>query len=109
MNELIPDHHSTRSEIKELKKNEKRLNRFENVLKHINKISKSGSAKHSGGLFSDPVNRWFWLWIITWGAGILLLVVSAGALTSAAIGILWLLAFAVGSVALILWLVKKFG
>ncbi|MGB3080269.1 MAG: hypothetical protein WBB31_14380 [Saprospiraceae bacterium] len=109
MNELIPDHHSSRSEIKELKQNEKHLNRFEKVMQHLSKISKSKSAKHSGGLFSDPVNRWFWLWIITWGAGILLLVVSAGALTSAAIGILWLLAFAVGSIALILWLVKKFG
>ncbi|HZV71761.1 MAG TPA: hypothetical protein VFG10_19570 [Saprospiraceae bacterium] len=109
MKELIPDHLTTRTELKQLKKNEKHLQRVEKVMNLLHKMSFAKNGKHSSGLFSDPINRWMWLWLITWGFGILLLVVSAGAVSGAALGIIWLLAFAIGSIALILWLVKKFG
>ncbi|MEP6792980.1 MAG: hypothetical protein ABJB16_01540 [Saprospiraceae bacterium] len=109
MCEMIPDHQTSKMELKELKRNEKRLVRFEHLFSGLNKKSTSKGSKHSSGIFSDPVNRWFWLWIITWGFGIFLLVVSSGGIAGAGIGLIWLLAFGLGSVALILWLVKKFG
>ncbi len=109
MCEMIPDHHTSKMELKELKRNEKRLVRFEHFLSVLNKKSIAKSTKHSAGIFSDPVNKWFWLWVITWGLGIFLLVVSSGGIAGAGIGLIWFLAFGLGSVALILWLVKKFG
>jgi hypothetical protein len=109
MSEMIPDHHSSKMELRELKRNEKRLDRFEHFFSVLNKKSTGKDSKHSAGIFSDPVNRWFWLWVITWGLGIFLLVVSSGGIAGAGIGLIWFLAFGLGSVALILWLVKKFG
>ncbi|MEO6131702.1 MAG: hypothetical protein ABIQ02_07630 [Saprospiraceae bacterium] len=108
MNEMIPDHHATHAELKILKRNEKRLNRFESLVQRMHKVYAEKKSGHAG-LFTDPVNKWLWLWLITWGIGILVLVVSSGGVASPAIGIIWLLAFAIGSVALIIWLVKKFG
>lgn len=109
MSEMIPDHHTSTKELKELKKDEKRLVRFEHFFTVMNKKSNEKTSKHSAGIFSDPVNRWFWLWVITWGLGIFLLVVSSGGIAGVGIGLIWFLAFGLGSVALILWLVKKFG
>ena len=109
MCELIPDHKFMRSEVKERKVNEQRLSRFENLLEKITKRSNAGKSNRALGGLSDPVDKWFWIWIIAWGAGIVITVASGGALTGAAIGIIWLAAFGLGSVALVLWLVKKFG
>ena len=109
MKEMIPDHVSTASELKQLRKEENQLTRFEKRWIHINKILNSGNTKNSSGIFSDPVSKWFWIWVVTWGAGILLTVLLGGSVTGSTLGIIWLLAFALGSVALIIWLVKKFG
>ncbi|MEP6647607.1 MAG: hypothetical protein ABJC12_11020 [Saprospiraceae bacterium] len=105
MNELIPDHQATHAEVRILKKNESRLYRFENIMHRLS----TKKSRHSKGLFSDPVNKWFWIWLVTWGFGALVLVVSSGGVASPAIGIIWLLAFAIGSISLIIWLLKKFG
>lgn len=109
MNELVYDHAITKTELRKLKSDEKHLVRFEHFYSSFTKKSTASSSKHAAGIFSDPVNRWFWLWVITWGIGIFLLVVSSGALAGAGIGLLWFLAFGLGSIALIIWLVKKFG
>ena len=109
MKELIPDHHTTRSELKGMMKEEHQLIRIEKSLVRMNKMSHSGKHMNALGGLKDPIDRWFWFWIITWGVGILLTLTFGGGLSSATIGIIWLLAFALGSVSLVLWLLKKFG
>ena len=80
--------------------------------KFVARIQKAIQAKwlkkHPGGI-SDPVDKWFWIWTMSWGLGIILTIIAGGAIASAALGIVWLSSFVIGSVALILWLVKKFG
>jgi hypothetical protein len=105
---MLPDHRFSRDEVRELKANEQFLQRIESRLDRKSKVFNSGNSKRTLGGFSDPVDKWFWIWAIAWGVGILLTIVSGGTLT-AALGIIWLLAFGLGSVALVLWLVKKFG
>jgi len=73
------------------------------------KVIHSKMQKKSIGSISDPVDRWLWIWGISWGLGILITLFAGGAVTSAAIGILWLFAFALGSVSLIIWLIKSLG
>jgi hypothetical protein len=109
MSEMVPDHRLSQKEIKDLKGYEQRLQRIENRLGRFNKVLASGKSKSSIGSISDPVDKWFWIWVISWGVGILLTVLFGGALAGVAIGIIWFLAFGLGSVALVLWLVKKFG
>ncbi len=109
MKEMVPDHHPSRLELKELKKGEQHLIRIENRIVRMNKMLGSERFKNSLGGINDPVDRWFWIWIITWGFGLLLTVIFGGSLTGATLGIVWLLAFAIGSVSLVIWLVKKFG
>jgi hypothetical protein len=62
------------------------------------------------------VDKWFWFWIIGWGAGILLTaliptLVLSGGISGASIGWLFLLlgslAWLFGTVAFVVWLVKK--
>jgi hypothetical protein len=109
MSEMIPDHVTTTAEIKDLKINEQKQVRLESRMTRMSKRMSSGRSKHTLGGISDPVDKWFWIWAISWGVGILLTILFAGSLAGAAIGLIWLLAFGVGSVALVLWLVKKFG
>ena len=70
--------------------------------------------------FSDPVNKWMWFWIFGWGAGLLLSILafaiaSGGIYSGSGFGIaailatLSWLAWLFGTVALVVWLVKKFG
>lgn len=109
MSALIPDHKPDHAELKNLKQNEQQLVRIEKRIGRINKIYNSGSSNRPLGGISDPVDKWFWIWVIGWGLGLVLTLLFAGAITGAAIGIIWFLAFGIGSVALVLWLVKKFG
>jgi hypothetical protein len=55
------------------------------------------------------VDKWFWIWAIAWGAGILITVISGASIASGFLGIFWLSLFIIGSVALVIWLIKKFG
>jgi hypothetical protein len=109
MKSLIPDHMSTRSELKKLKKEEHHLLFVEKQISRISQKLGSKRTSHSLGGFSDPVDKWFWIWIVTWGLGILLTILFAGSLTGATFGIIWLLSFGLGAISLVLWLVKKFG
>jgi len=109
MAELLPDRHFSRDEFRELRANEQLLQRIENRLDRKTKAFSSKHSKRTLGGFSDPVDKWFWIWAIAWGLGILLTIVTGGSLTGVALGLIWLFAFGLGSVALVLWLVKKFG
>lgn len=69
--------------------------------------------------FSDPVEKWMWYWIFGWAAGLVLYIlavaVATGGVYSGSFGFAAILAtlswlcWLFGSVALIIWLVKKFG
>lgn len=57
----------------------------------------------------DSTDKWFWIWTISWGLGILLTIISGAAIAGAALGLIWFFSFAIGATALVLWLKKKFG
>ena len=85
---------------KKAKKFEEKLGKLSAKIekKFAKKQAKVGDA---GVDFSDPVDKWMWFWIFGWGLAILLGLVGLGTLG-------WIVGVA-GTVALILWLVKKFS
>ena len=99
----------SKQEIKKQKKEERLLHRTESMMLRFEKAIHAKMQKKSINGINDPVDRWFWIWGISWGAGILITLFAGGAVAATGIGILWLLAFSVGAVSLILWLIKKFG
>ena len=104
--------HSTplsKHELKKQKKEERILHRVENLMFRLEKAIHAKMQKSSINGISDPVDRWLWIWGISWGIGILITIIAGGAVAATGIGIIWLLAFSVGAVSLILWLIKKFG
>jgi hypothetical protein len=104
MDELVPPTPRTAAEMRSLRREERLLLRVE---KRLEKIAAKPPARIRG--FSDDTDKWFWLWAIGWGLGILLLIVSGGALSSVFLSILWILGFVGGSAALIVWLIKRHG
>ena len=106
MHEYILDHQTTRHEWRDLQKEEKRYQKFESRLQ---KLFAKNAEQHSIGNIHDPVDKWFWVWTIGWGAGILITILSGASIASGFLGILWLSLFIIGSVALVVWLIKKFG
>ncbi len=109
MSKMMPEHQLSHKDLRMSGKNDLHQVRIENHLSRLQKKLKARNARHPLGGISDPVDEWFWIWVISWGLGILLTIIFAGAMAGAALGILWLLAFGIGSVSLVLWLVKKFG
>lgn len=99
----------SKQELKKQKKEERVIHRAESLMFRFEKAIYSIKQKKSISGINDPVDRWLWIWGISWGLGILITVFAGGAVAAAGIGILWLLAFGVGAVSLILWLIKKFG
>ncbi len=99
----------TKQELKKQQKEERLLHRVENLMLRFEKAIHSKMQKKSISGISDPVDRWLWIWGISWGVGILITLFAGGAVAATGIGILWLLAFSIGAVSLILWLIKKFG
>ena len=106
MHEYILDHQVTQHELRALRKEEKRYQKFESRLQ---KLFAKNADHHSIGSIHDPVDKWFWVWAIGWGAGILITILSGASIASGFLGILWLSLFIIGSVALVIWLIKKFG
>jgi len=107
MSEYIADKPIARKELRNLKQEEKHYVQLETKFK---KMFSSGRTKHHGaGIFSDPVDKWFWIWVLGWGTGILITIISGASIASGFIGILWFSLFIIGSIALIIWLIKKFG
>lgn len=109
MDEYTNTHPLSRHELKEQKKEERLLHRVESLMLRLERAIHSKMQKKSINGISDPVDRWLWIWGISWGIGILITLFAGGAVAATGIGILWLLAFSVGAVSLILWLIKKFG
>lgn len=99
----------SKQEFKKQKKEERLFHRVENLMFRFEKAIHAKMQKKSINSISDPVDRWLWIWGISWGAGILITIFAGGAVAATGIGIIWLLAFSVGAVSLILWLIKKFG
>lgn len=82
------------------------------VVKFAQKVAKIGGL-------GDPVDKWFWFWIIGWGAAILLSIIASVVLVGAAFSggfgigaVLYIFAYLAGlfgTVSLIVWLIKKFS
>jgi len=107
MNEVMPESVMTSFELKKLQKEESKLLMIGKRLDRLQKIFLEKSEKRIGG-FKDPVDRWFWIWTGSWGLGLLLTLILGGSASGATLGLIWLAAFGLGSIALILWLVKRF-
>lgn len=112
MDEMVMDKTLTAQEIKMLQKEEKQQVRMEKRMARVEKFMNSKMGQKLLGGLDDPVDKFFWFWIIGWGAGIVLSILAAATLTGGGFGVLWLLAtlaYLAGSVSLIVWLVKKFA
>lgn len=112
MNEMIPDKAPSAQELKVLRKEEKKMVRMERRMQRVEKFMNSKLGQKLLGGLNDPVDKWFWFWIIGWGAGIVLSILAAATVTGGGFGALWLLAslaWLAGSIALIVWLVQKFS
>ncbi len=107
MHDYIIDKPATRQEIQRLQQEEKHYVQLEAKLKKL--YASKRSKRHGLNGFSDPVDKWFWVWVFGWGIGILITIISGASIASGFIGILWFSFFIIGSVALIIWLIKKFG
>jgi hypothetical protein len=85
--------------------------------KMINKKMAKSKNKSIGGL-DDPVDKWFWYWLIAWGAALLVSILF-WSLAGAGVGFYsggWLIAGLLstllwlgGTVCFIIWLVNKLG
>ncbi|HLF62152.1 MAG TPA: hypothetical protein VI603_00260 [Saprospiraceae bacterium] len=94
---------------------EKRIAWFSKV---INKKMAKSKQKALGGL-DDPVDKYFWYWLIGWGAGLVLTIIASaiavGGAFSSGFGVAWVLfflgwlAWIGGTIMGIIWLIKKFG
>src|SRR5688572_18358736 len=77
MDEMIADKVLTAEEIKVLQKEEKKQVRMERRVARVEKFMNSKWGQKLLGGLDDPVDKWFWFWIIGWGAGIVLTVIAA--------------------------------
>ena len=109
MDELNESKVLTTAEIKAMKAGEKKQLRMERRMARLEKFmnTKMGQKLLEG--LNDPVDRFFWYWIIAWGIGLILILLAAGTSGFGVIGVLATLAWLAGSVSLIVWLVKKFS
>jgi hypothetical protein len=90
-------------------RSEKEIKKLEKLEKRIQKKVEKMNAKANAEVdFDDPVDKWMWFWIFSWGLGLgvafLDIFISIGIL-----GFISSALFLFGFVALVLWLVKKFG
>jgi len=107
MADYVADQPVSHHQLRILKKEEKQYTSFERKFSKL--YSRHASRHHGISNIHDPVDKWFWIWAIGWGAGILITVISGASIASGFLGILWLSLFIIGSVALVIWLIKKFG
>lgn len=109
----------TKSLQKESKQLERKQKRTAKKMARLQKFMSSKKGQKLLGGLDDPVDKFFWYWVIGWGAAIVLSIIASavavGGVFSGGFGaayiialIGWLLGLA-GTVALIVWLVKKFS
>lgn len=99
---------------KELRLQKKMLKKQERMEKRMAKLEKFLGKKLAKKAmdFNDPVDKWFWFWILGWAAGLLLSILAAATIVGGGFGVFWLLAslaWLFGTISLVIWLVKKFG
>lgn len=106
-------------QLKAAKKLEKKQKRTAKKMAKFQKFMKSKKVQKMLGGLDDPVDKFFWYWVIGWGAAIILSIiavaVATGGVFSGGFGVAWVLALLgwlaglAGTVFLIVWLVKKFS
>jgi hypothetical protein len=112
---FVPGENLTKRQERRLKRGERRLNKLE---KKLNKRGKS--LKALGIDLSDPVDKWMWYWIFGWGGALVLYIIASAIATggiysgtgfgiAALFATLGSLVGLFGTVALVIWLLKKFG
>ena len=98
---------SLAAESKKTKKIEKKLEKLMGKIEK--KFAKNQAEVGEADVdFEDPVDKWMWFWIFGWGAGLVLTILGSAAGIGIIVG-LGTIAWVFGTVALILWLVKKFS
>lgn len=112
--ELASGHGMTRTEAKAIQKAEKKQVRTQKRIAMVQKYLAKNMAKKAID-FKDPVNKWLWFGVFGWGAGLVLWILAAAVTTGGGflgggfLGLLASLAWLFGTVAFVIWLVKKFG
>lgn len=112
--ELVTGHGMTRTEAKAIQKAEKKQVRTQKRIAMVQKYLAKNMAKKAID-FKDPVNKWLWFGVFGWGAGLVLWILAAAVTTGGGflgggfLGLLASLAWLFGTVAFVIWLVKKFG
>ena len=97
----------SKAEAKSIQKAERKEFRTQKRIAMVQRFMAKKMAKKAID-FQDPVNKWLWFGIFGWGAGLLLWII-AGSVLSGGIGLLASLCWLFGTVAFVIWLVKKFG
>lgn len=111
---LVTTHALTKTEAKAIQKAEKKQVRTQKRIAVVQKFLAKNMAKKAVD-FKDPVNKWLWFGVFGWGAGLVLWIIAAsvvsggGFLGGGFLGLLASLAWLFGTVAFVIWLVKKFG
>jgi hypothetical protein len=125
MNEAYAKDALTKKELRQQKRHERKLLRAEKrqykmqkklawVMKKIEKkvAKQRAKGKDIGGI-DDPVDKWFWYWLILWGAGIILSIIAAALFTGfysgaggVLFGLLATLCWLGGAVCFIIWLIN---
>ena len=112
MDELASDKVLTVQEMKFLKKEEKKQARMERRIERVEKFMNSKMGQRLLGGLDDPVDKWFWYWIIGWGAAIVFSILAAAIFTTTGFGIFGVLSLLfglAGTISLVIWLVQKFS
>ena len=110
----VASHTLTKAEAKLIQKAEKKQVRTQKRIAVVQKFLAKNMAKKAVD-FKDPVNKWLWFGVFGWGAGLLLWIIAAAVVTGGGflgggfLGLLASLAWLFGTVAFVIWLVKKFG
>ena len=104
----------TKAEAKEIQKIERKQVRTQKRIGMVQKFMTKKMAKNAVD-FQDPVNKWLWFGVFGWGAGLLLWIIAAAVVTGGGflgggfLGLLASLCWLFGTVAFVIWLVKKVG
>ncbi len=105
----------TKADMKAAKKLEKKQLRMDRKMAKMEKFLSSKKGQKMLGGLDDPVDKFFWYWVIAWGAGIVLSILVPAIFLSGGLGgatallLLSTLVWLAGTVALVIWLVKKFA
>lgn len=84
-----------------------------NIVKWIKeKLTKAAKKLAQLGGLDDPVDKWFWYWILGWGVAILIGIVGAFTTLNvyagfSILGTLSYLAWVFGTIALVIWIIKQ--